>query len=324
MAFINVENIDKTYKIAKQTKGVFGVLRSFAQKEYEFKKAVNDISFQIDKGEIVGYIGPNGAGKSTTIKMLSGILTPDKGHIDVGGIIPYKNRIQNAKHIGAVFGQRSQLCWDLPIDDTFQLYQAMYEIPQERYKRNRDKFIDIFGMAEFINQPVRQLSLGQKMKANLALSLLHDPDVVYLDEPSIGLDVVSKYSLRESIREINSEKSTTFILTTHDMGDVEALCTKLILIDHGSLLFDGNVSTFKKNYTNQITIVLTFSKIPEWKFDSRFAPPIVEKVTNSWKIKIHDKISIRDAIIFLVDRYNPINIIIKEEQIEDIIERIFK
>lgn len=324
MAYINVENIDKTYKIVKQPKGKFGKVSSFIKKEYEYRKAVKNISFQIDKGEIVGYIGPNGAGKSTTIKMLSGILTPDKGHIDVGGIIPYENRTQNAKHIGAVFGQRSQLYWDLPVDDTFQLYQAMYEIPKDRYKENRDKFVDIFRMSEFMNQPVRQLSLGQKMRANLALTLLHDPNVIYLDEPTVGLDVISKHSLRDSIKELSSERETTIMLTTHDMGDIEALCTRLILIDHGSVLFDGSLATFKKNYTKQATIILSFSEIPEWNLDSQFAPPVVEASTNSWKIKIPREMSVKDALLLLMDRYEPINISLKEEQIEDIIERIFK
>ena len=266
MSLIEVNHIHKDFRIAEPVKGVGGSLKSLFKKKYYTKKAVEDISFKIDRGEVVGYIGPNGAGKSTTIKILSGVLTPTNGSVMVNGIIPYKNRKENAQKIGVVFGQRSQLYWDLPVADTFELHQRLYNIKEDRYKANRKYFTDILEMHEFIGQPVRQLSLGQKMKANLALSMLHDPDILYLDEPTIGLDVMSKKTLRTCIADINRDKQTTIILTTHDMDDIEAGCGRLILINKGRKLFDGGLTDFEEQYKNGYVVKMQFEgKLPVWE-----------------------------------------------------------
>ena len=240
MSFIEVTNLCKEYRIAKQEKGITGAVKSLFHREYTVKEAVKNVSFSLDKGEVVGYIGPNGAGKSTTIKMLSGVLLPTSGVAKIGDIIPYENRKENAKRIGVVFGQRSQLYWDLPISDTFDLYESLYSVPRERFRENCKYFTELLDMNDFINQPVRQLSLGQKMKANIAIALLHDPEVLYLDEPTIGLDAVSKLKVREFILEQNRLCGTTVLLTTHDMQDIDALCSRVLLIGKGQLLLDGD------------------------------------------------------------------------------------
>lgn len=257
MAFITVNGVSKRFQVLKRTSGIGGALRALIKPEYDTVNAVNDISFNMEKGELVGYIGPNGAGKSTTIKMLSGILVPDGGRIEVGGIVPYENRRENAQRIGVVFGQRSSLEWDLPMADTFLLYKRMYKIEEERFKHNVDFFIDLLEMKEFLNRPVRSLSLGQKIRANIAVSLLHDPDTLYLDEPTIGLDVVAKAQIRKFVRELNQTRGTTLVLTTHDMDDIESMCDRIIMIDKGRLMFDGPTSTFKEKHGGEYVVKVT-------------------------------------------------------------------
>ena len=241
MSFIEVRDLCKDYRIAQTEKGFAGAVKSLFHREYRVKSAVRDVSFSIERGEIVGYIGPNGAGKSTTIKMLSGVLIPTSGTVSVGGIVPYKDRKENAKHIGVVFGQRSQLYWDLPISDTFDLYESLYDTPRDVFRKNCAFYTELLGMGEFIDQPVRQLSLGQKMKANVAIALLHDPDVLYLDEPTIGMDVVVKERIRAFLKELNRAYGTTILLTTHDMTDIEKVCARAIMINKGKKLFDGTL-----------------------------------------------------------------------------------
>jgi ABC-2 type transport system ATP-binding protein len=322
MAFIEANHIIKDFKIYKNKKGFWGSVISLFHREYTIKRAVDDISFSLEKGEIVGYIGPNGAGKSTTIKMLAGVLIPDAGNITVSGIIPYKERKKNAKHIGVVFGQRSQLYWDLPVSDTFGLYQKLYEIPDDVYDKNRRMYTEILDIGDIIEQPVRQLSLGQKMKANLALAMLHDPDVLYLDEPTIGLDVMSKQTLRQSIQTLNTEKNVTIVLTTHDMDDIETLCKRLILIDKGHKLFDGAIEDFKESYEDGFMITLDFKKPPLWKPVPGFT--LYKNMNNQWIIKVENNISSRNALGLLIERYDPENISIHEQDIEDIIKKIFE
>ena len=320
MAFIEVTDLVKEYRIFQSKPGVMGALSSLFHREYRTKLAVDHISFSIERGEVVGYIGPNGAGKSTTIKMLSGVLVPTAGHVTVGGLVPYQRRKENAKKIGVVFGQRSQLYWDLPVSDTFDLYQRLYDIPQERFEENRRFYTQTLEMEEFVTQPVRQLSLGQKMKANLAIAMLHDPEVLYLDEPTIGLDVVSKRTLRESVRRLNEERGTTIILTTHDMDDIEAVCNRLILIDKGKKLFDGTLAGFKAKYEDGFTVKLFFDQPPAWQEDSRFA--LISSQQGVWTIRAAS-LSTKDALTILLNRYDPQNIYVEEPQIEELVARIF-
>lgn len=321
MSFIEVSHVSKHFNILKSRSGFFGSLLSLFHREYTLKRAVDDISFSIEKGEICGYIGPNGAGKSTTLKMLSGVLVPDAGDIVVSGIAPYRERKKNAKRIGVVFGQRSQLYWDLPVLDTFELYQKLYDVPLAVYERNKNRYIELLDMGEFMGQPVRQLSLGQKMKANLALAMLHDPDVLYLDEPTIGLDVMSKKILRQSVLALNKEKNTTIMLTTHDMDDIEAVCSRLILIDKGKKLFDGTLSDFKSRYEDSFMIKLEFAEVPRWIEDTDFSLCVSEN--NIWIIKAAKRIRPKDALTTLISRYNAENISIHEQSIEDIVQNIF-
>ncbi len=256
MAFIEVDDISKNYQIYKHEKGFLNNIKSLFHREYTVKEAVRHVSFSIERGEKIGYIGMNGAGKSTTIKMLSGILTPSSGTISVGGLIPYEQRRENARQMGAVFGQRSRLNWDLPMADTFELYRKMYDIDPDRFERNIQVFTELLDMGEFINRPIRQLSLGEKMRANLALAFLHDPTVVYLDEPTIGLDVVAKSRIREFIREINRSSKVTVMLTTHDMTDIEKICERLIFIHHGEIFYDGSLAEFKNTFGSGYKIIV--------------------------------------------------------------------
>ena len=229
---IEVNNLTKIYK----------------QKKHQKKIAVDNISFTIPGGEIVGFIGPNGAGKSTTIKMMTGILTPDNGSISINGMNFKKNRKEIMLKTGVVFGQKSVLCWDIPVIDSLKLFRDMYRVPREVFIENMDAFNAILGLDEFIDQPPRLLSLGQRMKADLAASLIYNPDVLFLDEPTIGIDVLSKERIRHFIKKINEERHTTIILTTHDVSDIESLCEKMIIIDKGSLIYDGTLPQLKSDY----------------------------------------------------------------------------
>ena len=251
---IDVEGLKKYYKIAKRDKGLLQTMRGLFNRKYEIRKAVDDISFQIKKGEIVGFIGPNGAGKSTTIKMLSGILYPDEGKLGVNGFVPYKQRKQYVKNIGVVFGQKTQLNWDLPLIESFELMKFIYKIPQEKYEKNLHKFVKLLDMEDFINQPVRQLSLGQRMRGDIVAALLHSPEVVFFDEPTIGLDVVAKEKIRDFIKYMNKTEQTTIIFTTHDMQDIEKVCDRLIIIDSGKKVYDGSIDEIKTKYAYSKTV----------------------------------------------------------------------
>lgn len=253
---IEVSDVKKYYKIAKRKKGIAAAAGNLFHRKYETKRAVDDISFSIKKGEIVGFIGPNGAGKSTTVKILSGILYPDAGEVKVGGFVPYKQRKQYVKNIGVVFGQKSQLNWDLPLIESFELMKFIYKIPQKKYEENLRLFSRLLDMEDFINQPVRQLSLGQRMRGDIVASLLHSPEIVFLDEPTIGLDVVAKERIREFVRYMNETQHTTIIFTTHDMQDIEKVCNRLIIIDKGKKIYDGSIEEIKNKYANVKTIEL--------------------------------------------------------------------
>ncbi len=259
LPIVETRDLRKVFRTPKRTPGALGALRSLFSREYEERIAVDAVTFSLEPGELVGYIGPNGAGKSTTIKMLTGILVPTSGQVTVAGLVPWKQRKENGRNIGVVFGQRSQLYWDLPLVESFELLRAIYGIPAQDYHRNVAEFVDILEMGDFMRTPVRQLSLGQRMRGDFAAALLHSPRIVYLDEPTIGLDVVAKEAIREFIARINAERGTTIVLTTHDLADVERLCRRIILIDRGTLIYDGDIERIKSEYGRFRTLVVRFS-----------------------------------------------------------------
>jgi len=241
MTLIHIENLSKDFKILNRREGLSGAFRDLFSGSYRTVEAVKGISFDIDPGEIVGYIGPNGAGKSTTIKMMTGILKPTGGVIEVNGRVPYDNRIKQAQIMGVVFGQRTQLWWDLPVIESFRILQEIYKVDQKTFDRHMNMFNELVGLSTLYGQQVRTLSLGQRMLCDITASFLHNPQVVFLDEPTIGLDVSIKAKIRSVIKELNRERNTTIILTTHDLGDVEALCQRIIIIDKGKILYDGDI-----------------------------------------------------------------------------------
>ena len=256
MPIIEVDNVTKEFRTPKRQTGFLGSVRTLFTRDYVVKHAVADISFSVEEGELLGYLGPNGAGKSTTIKLLTGILVPTSGQVTVAGQIPWKQREQNALNIGVVFGQRSQLWWDLPLIESFKLIAKMYRVDRTTYQRNLDRFTTMLGLDAFMQTPVRQLSLGQRMRGDLAAAMLYEPRILYLDEPTIGLDVLAQERIRRFIEEINCERRTTILLTTHDLSDVERLCRRILLIDQGKVLYDGSVETLKRRYAPYRVLVV--------------------------------------------------------------------
>ena len=242
MPIIETRDLRKVFRAVKRTPGALGALRTLFSREYVDRVAVEDVTMSLEPGELVGYIGPNGAGKSTTIKMLTGILVPTSGQVIVNGLVPYAERKKNARNIGVVFGQRSQLYWDLPLIESFELLRAIYAVPLERYRQNLREFTELLEMGDFLRTPVRQLSLGQRMRGDFAAAMLHDPRIVFLDEPTIGLDVVAKEAIRNFIIRVNAERGTTVILTTHDLADVERICPRIVLIDEGKIIYDVQIA----------------------------------------------------------------------------------
>lgn len=256
---ISVKNVTKTFKVSRRNAGFGEAVKALFHREFEYIKALDGISFEIGEGEMVGYIGPNGAGKSSTIKVLSGILTPDSGECVINGRVPYKDRIEHVKDIGVVFGQRSQLWWDVPVADSFLLLKDIYEIDDNSYRRSYDELVTLLSLEKIIRTPTRQLSLGQRMRCEIAASLLHSPKILFLDEPTIGLDAVSKIAVRNFIQDINRERKTTVILTTHDMADIEALTKRILLVGKGKILRDGELSDIKKQYSQYKTLTIDYS-----------------------------------------------------------------
>ncbi|HEY8644250.1 MAG TPA: ATP-binding cassette domain-containing protein [Gaiellaceae bacterium] len=297
----------------------FVVRRGRFRRERVVVNAVNDISFRVERGELLGYLGPNGAGKSTTIKMLTGILVPSGGRVSVAGLDPSKRRIELAKRIGAMFGQRVQLWWDLPLIDSFELLRHIYRVPADRYQASLDRFRDVLDLDPFLHTPVRQLSLGQRIRGELTASMLHEPELLFLDEPTIGLDVVAKQRVRDFLVEINRERGVTVLLTTHDLGDIERLCKRLLVIDQGSLIWDGGIDELKERYGAERTLIVDLEEP---------APPLeiegarVEKVDGprQW-LRFRGPAADLTARVAATSRL--VDLQITEPDIEEIVRRIY-
>lgn len=323
MDIINVKGLCKSYRVAIRNSGFKNAIKSFIKRNYKIIEAVHDISFTIKEGEIVGYIGPNGAGKSTTIKMLTGILKPDSGEIKINKMNPVIDRKNYVKEIGVVFGQKSQLWWDIPAIESFDLLKEIYRIPDNEYIKTRDELITLLNLGEIVKIPVRGLSLGERMKCELVASLLHNPKILFLDEPTIGLDAISKVIVRDFIKKINKEKKVTVILTTHDMADIESLANRVIVIGSGKKLYDGNVEDIKRKYSNE--------KIVEIYYDNMKMLPKIknsEVISNSngiVKLKIDSrKMSVSDVTreYTKVCEIKDINVL--SSPIDDIIYKLYE
>jgi ABC-2 type transport system ATP-binding protein len=323
VSIIEVKHLYKTYHIAKRQEGMRGAIRSIFHREYITKPAVEDVSFSIEEGEMVGYIGPNGAGKSTTIKMLTGILVPTSGELQVGGIVPYKERQKNARQIGVVFGQRTQLWWDLPVIESFELLKQVYGISDVQYRRNMDTFTDILDLDEFYQTPVRQLSLGQRMRADIAASLLHDPAILFLDEPTIGLDVVAKEKMRTFIQEINRERKVTVILTTHDMADIDKLCKRMILIDKGHVMYDGELARIKERFGRQRVLIVDLEEETRASLSVEGAEVIREEGRRKWIRFNRQEISASQLINRVSEKYEIKDLTLEEPEIDAMIRQLY-
>lgn len=323
MSYICVKNISKTFKVAKRNSGLIAALKSFFNRKYIFKDAVKDISFNIEKGEIVGYIGPNGAGKSTTIKMLCGILLPTTGNIRVDGLNPFKDRKKYVSKIGVVFGQRSQLSWDIPAEDTFDLLKDIYKLDNDEYQKTKEELVHLLKIEEVIKQPVRSLSLGQRMRCEIAASLLHKPDILFLDEPTIGLDAASKKIVRDFILKLNKLRKITVLLTTHDMTDIETLAKRIILIGNGQIMYDGSLKNLKSKYGSTKTITInTKDKIENIKIKGVVSK---EKLTNSYKYVIDTNIlTINKFISYISSKCTIDDIDIENTPVDDVIIKLYE
>ena len=328
---ISVNNLSKTYKVSKRNKGFFNHLLNLFSPKYEIINAVNDINFQIKQGEIVGFIGANGAGKSTTIKMLTGILYPSGGEIMINGFDPCKDRKKYVKNIGVVLGQKSQLSWDLPVIDSYELIKNIYHISDEEYNNNLKLYTELLDMEGFINQPVRQLSLGQRMRADIAAALLHSPQIIFFDEPTIGLDVLAKEKIRNFIKYLKEEKHITMIFTTHDMSDIEKTCDRLIIIDKGQKMYDGSVEEMLKIYGKKRKLNVEFGETvnDNWYLTDEFNLDDLnvsndKNAHNKYSIEFdNSKVKIDSIIKYIVNNFKVNDIKIEEMNIESIVKDIY-
>ena len=329
---IYVENLRKEFKKIIKEPGVKGSVKALFKPKKEIVKAVDGISFEVPRGEILGFIGPNGAGKSTVIKMLTGILMPTSGVCRINGQIPQENRKNYVKEIGVVFGQRTQLWWDLALRETYAVLKEIYEVPDDQYKKRMAFLNEVLELESFITSPVRTLSLGQRMRADIAASLLHSPKVLFLDEPTIGLDVVVKENIRNAIRKINAEEGTTVVLTTHDLADIELLCERIVMIDKGKKVFDGAIADLKHNYGDVRTMQFELTNAPDIKlldYCRRFKltedDVSVENDKGSVKVRFNTAaVSVEEIISYTLSTVHVKDINIKDVEIEEIIKRLYR
>lgn len=320
---IHLENISKVFKVATREASTKDVLKSFFKKEYKEVRALDNISLDIKKGEIVGYIGPNGAGKSTTIKIMCGILVPTSGECIINGKVPYKQRKEYVKDIGVVFGQRSQLWWDVPPDDSFYLLKDIYKIPTKEFEETRQKLINALDLSQVINVPTRQLSLGQRMRCEIAASLLHRPKILFLDEPTIGLDAVSKIAVRRFIKELNHNEGTTVILTTHDMQDIEALTNRVILIGKGKKLYDGSLDEIRKRYSSKFVMSVQYEYTNN-KININDVEVIEQNEQRAILSFNSNIIKLQDVISLLTKQVNVLDVQVESSPIEEVIAKMYE
>ncbi|MDG4859096.1 ABC transporter ATP-binding protein [Streptomyces sp. T-3] len=312
-AFIELDGLEKVFDVRKKT--------GFLRRERHQVRAVDGISFTVPRGEMVGYIGPNGAGKSTTIKMLTGILTPSGGRLRVAGIEPARERTKLARRIGVVFGQRTTLWWDLPLIDSYRLMHRMYRIPDARFRENLDRCVELLQLADLLDTPVRQLSLGQRMRGDIAAALLHDPEILYLDEPTIGLDVVSKAKVRTFLRDLNENSGTTVLLTTHDLQDIEQLCKRVMVIDHGRLMYDGALTGLHEIGESERTLVVDLEReLPP--LDVKGARVVKVEGPRQW-LAIPAAASAAPVVTEIASSYPLLDLSIREPDIEAVIAKMY-
>ena len=319
---ISVDKVCKNFKVPVRPEGIGAAFKSLVKREYKTVQALDNVSFDIARGETVGYIGPNGAGKSTTVKILSGILRPDSGKCVINGKVPYDQRQSHVADIGVVFGQRSQLWWDVPVIDSFELIRDIYSLDDKKYKSNLSLMTETLGLSEFLNTPARQLSLGMRMRCELAASLLHGPKLLFLDEPTIGLDAISKLAVRKFIKTVNREKNVTVILTTHDMNDIEALASRVILIGRGKILYDGGFANLKDNFSPIKLVTVSYSS------DNGAAlPPFYELQSSGNGIAIFSAdsaVTINEVLSDMSIRFDIQDISLKDEAVENIVARVYE
>jgi ABC-2 type transport system ATP-binding protein len=331
---IRADGLEKTFKVARRRSGLLGSLRSIVDRQAQMVRAVAGVSFNIQCGEMVACLGPNGAGKSTTIKMLTGVLVPSGGRAEVLGMVPHRERRAVAQRIGVVFGQRTQLWWDLPLIDSFDLLRYIYRVPLDRFTANLRQFRELLDLDPFLDTPVRQLSLGQRMRGDLAAALLHDPEVLFLDEPTIGLDVVAKHRIRHFLHQLNRERGVTILLTTHDMTDVERLCSRLLIIDHGRLLYDGSLDEIRDRLGGERTLVVDLVENGDTDDDGVGFADEELQVPWAWEIRAEgprhwlrfhrSDTTAADLIGAVAERYALRDVRIEEPEIEDIVRRFYE
>lgn len=327
-AIIEIKNVSKEFKVLNRREGLKGSLKDLFSRDYKTVKAVDNISMTIEQGEIVGYLGPNGAGKSTTIKMMTGVLEPTSGEILVGGNVPYQNRTKNAQEIGVVFGQRSQLWWALPLVESFKLLKDIYQIPDEKYESILKLYRSLVDIEPLLHKPVRQMSLGQRTLSDILAAFLHDPKIVFLDEPTIGLDVSMKAKIRTLIHALNKEKNTTVILTTHDMGDVDALCRRIVIIDKGKMLYDNDIEHLKGFFGSYRTLKLRIDgdMQEQAKHIQKEFPEFSVSADDEWISVLVDeeKAKVIDVLGKFQHSYNIRDMQLEEISTEEVIKKIYE
>ena len=323
MTQIIVKDLVKTFRVAERSPGTWGALKGLVHRRYRTVRALDGISFSLEAGELVGYIGPNGAGKSTTVKVLAGILVPDSGRCEVLGRIPWRDRVPHVRHVGVVFGQRTQLWWDLPVVESFDLLREIYNVPEPHYRRALEELVTTMNLQPFLDTPVRQLSLGQRMRCDLAAALLHSPSLLYLDEPTIGLDAVSKLAIHSFVQQLNRERGVTVILTTHNMDDIEALCSRVILINKGRILSDGPLDELRARVSNERRLVIDLIREEQW-IDDPDATVIRREGARVHLRFDPTRIRAADLIGRITARYAIRDLFVENPPIEEIVAQLYE